>query len=560
MRRRRWEIIIALLLLICVAMVYGGVLRAEFVRWDDDILLYNNPHLTGLNAPALRWMWSAFDYVVRYQPLTWLTWATIAQCTGIHPFAYHLVSVILHGLNACLVFLLMRALLLRTGMGVGVLPEQRAKYAAICAGAGALVWAVHPMRVEVAAWASALLHCQALFFLLLAALFYLKAHTVHWPAPRRRILYWAAFASYAASLLSYPIGLGFTVVLVVLDVWVLRRFPSGLHGWLGAEGRRIWFEKLPFLGAALAVVAITVWARLHVSGGWLQSPSLDDFSLGHRLMQACYIWAYYLWRPLVPFDLSPVYTTLLSFRPADAAFGRSLMLLLVVTIVLVTQRQRWPMALALWMTHLILLVPVLGLTEHPHYPNDRYSYAVGILWSVALGAGLFALTSRPRPFAVALGGCLALAGIFGVFAERQTRIWRDSSTLFRYAIAQLGDHPYRADIHWRLGIALTDEGKLDEAVANYRIALSLAPDFAEAHHHLAVALERQHKSAEALEHYLAALRLMPDYAEAHCGAGLILAEQGRKDQAAWHLRRAAALDPKLPGIREKLSALLDETK
>jgi protein O-mannosyl-transferase len=553
MRRCGWEIMIVLLLVGCTALVFRGGLRADFVRWDDDILIYDNPHLTGLNAPTVRWMFTAFDYVVRYQPLTWLTWAAIAQWAGRNPAPYHLASLVFHALNACLVFLLIRELLLRTKRQM--VEPARAKYSALCAGAATLLWAVHPMRVEAVAWASALLHCQALFFVLTATLFYLKVHAPSGSPKQQRACYTLSVVAFAASLLSYPIALGFVIVLILLDWRVLRRFPPGAYGWRQADAKRVWLEKLPFLGVAVVVLGITIWARLNVSDGWVRTPALAEFGIGHRMMQACYIWAYYLWKPCVPFDLCPVYTTLLSFRPTDAAFGYSLMLLLVVTAVLVARRRRWAAAGALWIAYLILLVPVLGLTEHPHYPSDRYSYMVSILLSLAVAGGLYSLAHRPGQFVLGLAACVALVGFFGVLSARQTRIWRNSETLFRYTIAQLGSDPYRADVLWRLGMALADQQQLDEAVASYRAALSISPELAEAHHHLAIALERQQKGDEALEHYQTALRLMPDYAEAHSRLGFLLAERGRKDEAIAHLQRALALDPRLADVREKLGAL-----
>jgi hypothetical protein len=463
----------------------------------------------------------------------------VAEFGGRNPWGYHLASVVFHGLNGCLVFLLIRELLRRSRPAP---PEAGgAGFSELCAGAGALLWVAHPLRVEAVAWASALLHCQATFFLLSATWLYLKAYAPEATPRKQRLCYFASVLALAASLASYPIGLGFVVILLVVDVWVLGRLRVDLRAWREAKDRKVWLEKIPFLAVTGAVLGITAWTRLTAGGGWLPSPSLADFGLGHRFMQACYVWAYYLWKPWVPFDLSPVYTTLLSFRPTDAALGWSLMFLLIISAVLWTQRRRWPGLLALWLAYLTLLVPVLGLTEHPHYPSDRYSYLVGILWSIAMASGLSRLTRQPRRFAAAWGCCIALGLVFGTASERQTRIWRNSETLFRYTLQQLGRHPYRADIHWRLGMALADEGKLDEAIANYRAALSVVPSFGEVHYHLALALERQKKGDEALEHYLTALRLLPDYLEAHRRAAALLSASGKAEEARAHLRRASEL-------------------
>src|SRR5205823_3655595 len=99
-------------------------------------------------------------------------------------------------------------------------------------------------------------------------------------------------------------------------------------------------------------------------------------------MQAFYIWAHYVWRPLVPGDLAPVYTTLVEFRPMTLPFVASALLVVGVTTVLIWKRREWPVALTLWVAHLVLLAPLIGVTEHPHYPSDRYSYLQGVLWAI----------------------------------------------------------------------------------------------------------------------------------------------------------------------------------
>src|SRR5207245_7488261 len=122
-------------------------------------------------------------------------------------------------------------------------------------GLGALLWARPPLRDEVVAWPSAFLHCQALLFLLVAALCYLEAATREPPDRNRKLFFWISVGSFAVSLLSYPIGLGFVVILVVMDFYPLKRVTGS---WWNAAARRVWLEKLPFVGVALLVLGITL--------------------------------------------------------------------------------------------------------------------------------------------------------------------------------------------------------------------------------------------------------------------------------------------------------------
>jgi tetratricopeptide (TPR) repeat protein len=553
MRRYRWEIGLLLLLLGCTGAVFPRALQADFVQWDDDTLLYQNPHLTGLNPATVKWAFTAFDYVVRYEPLTWLSWAAVYQVFGRDPFGYHLANLVVHALNVCLVFLLLRRMLALAQAGDD--RAETASWGRLFAGAGALLWAIHPLRVETVAWASAFLHGQAIFFLLLSAWAYVEAGTSAPQTIRRACFYWASVLAFLCSLFSYPIGLGFVVVLLALDVYPLRRFRAGRGGWWDARARALCLEKLPFVAVAGFCVGITLWARLHVTGGWLEAAPLSEFGLLHRAMQAIYIWAYYVWKTWWPFDLAPVYTTLLEFRPSDAPFVQSLVFLGLASALLVSQRRAWPAALPLWISYLALMVPVLGLTEHPHYPNDRYSNLPGILTSIALAAALFEGCRTARARALALAGCLATACALGAWSVRQVGLWRNSDTLLRHQLEQLGNDPYRFDLHWRLGRVLADQGRLDEAMSHYLASLSIVPEFAEAHYSLGVALERSGKTDDALREFETTLRLKPAYAEAHVRLGFILAARGLKGEAAAHLREAVRVDPKLTAARRKLAEL-----
>jgi hypothetical protein len=413
------------------------------------------------------------------------------------------------------------------------------------AAAGALLWAVHPLRVETVTWASALLHSQAICFLLLATLAYCRATGSVTPA-RRRGWYWLSVLAYLASLFSYPIGLGFVVALLALDVYPRRRW--------GASGRaRLLLEKLPFAVAAGLCVGITLWARLNVRGGWIEAAPLAEFGLAHRLMQAAYIWAYYVWKPWWPVGLAPVYTTLLDFQPTDPVLVQSLVFLGILTVIIIAQRRVWPAVLPLWVTYLALMVPVLGLTEHPHYANDRYGNLAGILWSIALAAAALKWCRAPRRRAVALAGAGVVAVGLALLSFQQVGIWRNSTTLFEHILARLGNHPYRFDAHWRLGRVLTDQGQLEPAMAHHLAALNIAPNFAEAHFSLGVTLELLGQTDEAFQRYATALRLKSDYAEAHLRLGLLLAARGRRTEALEHLRHALRVDPGLAEARRTLA-------
>src|SRR6185369_1158212 len=252
-----------LVVLIVTGAVYWRVLAADFVYWDDDVEIYANPHLKGITPESLRWMFFGTGYVVRYQPLTWLTWSILYEFFQLRPLGYHLASWLVHCFNAGLVFLLIRKLLLI----VHPTREESSgdRSLVVCSALGALLWALHPLRVEAVAWVSAFLHLQALFFLLISTLCYLEACSSAATAKRRRLCYWTSVTTFGLSLLSYPISLGFVIVPAMLDVFVLKRFVPGRGAWRNSANWRLWLEKLPFLGVACLVLGITLLLRLNTS-------------------------------------------------------------------------------------------------------------------------------------------------------------------------------------------------------------------------------------------------------------------------------------------------------
>jgi tetratricopeptide (TPR) repeat protein len=546
MRRDRLTILVSLVLFCATFAVFSRVLVADFVQWDDDLSIYQNPHLKGLNVETLRWMFTDLRYVWRYTPLVWLTWEIIYQFQGAAPLGYHLVSLVVHSLNAVWLFLLLRKLLPL------VLPaeSQAAPNACrlVCPALGALLWAVHPLRVEPVAWAAGYLHCQSLFFMLLSLWLYLEAVTA--PGNKgKRWRYWLSVLFYAASLFSFPTSLGLVPLLVILDVYPLSRFRHGPGRWWNITARRIWLEKTPFAALALLAVGIGLLARCHPQPGWPPPPSLAQFSLFARAMQACYVWAYFLWKPWLPFGLAPLYTTLCEFNPAAWPFLSSAAFVAGVTVWLAWQRRQWPWALALWAAYLVLVVPVLGLTEHPHCPSDRYSYCPGILWPVLIASVLLKLWRQPRARVVAWLVVCVITAILGVLAFWQTRVWRNSEVLFRHTISELGDDPHRRDIQWRLAWHYASHGRFTDAVQQYQASIRTLPAEG-AYLALAGLLEQQGDAEGALTNYLAVLELRPNPYD-HNKAAAVLLKLGRTGEAIDHYRQALISLPNMvPALNE----------
>ncbi len=540
--------------------VFAGVGSNEFVHFDDNINIYENPHLSGLSAASLKWMFTDTAYAKRYMPLGWLTYAATQQLFGLNPRAFHAVSLLLHLANVVVLFLVLKRLSRLASPG-------KAKAALWCAAAGALCWAVSPLRVEAVAWASSLIYCPATLLALIWVMCWLRAQDETLSAAARKASYWCSVGAYAASLLTYPLALFAPVILFALEVFPLRRAGLRMADWRGANSRWLWLDKLPFLALAGAGLMLTVWARTFSEGDYNKTVGVTDFSTVPRVMQACYVWVYYLWKPWAPLDLAPVYPTLHGFQPLSLPFVFCAALLVAITTWLFTQRQSRPGLFVLWCCHLLILVPFLGLTEHNHSPADRYAYLHGLLWSalVTTGLGAWWKTGRRAQLAgvVLAAACLA----FALLAWQQVPAWRHTIALHRHLLARLGEDPARARYDEVLGVHYLRAGLTNDAIASFENAIrfdaarrdrQFADEGIPARAHLSLGniFARQGQFAAAIEHYRAAWQADPGSASAAVNLGLTYAELRRFDEAQQSFEAALRLNPASVSAHHNLGTLL----
>ena len=549
-------------LLAATLAVFAGVGGNEFVHFDDNINIYENPHLKGLSAESMRWMFTDTAYARRYMPLGWLSYAINQQLFGFTPRAFHAFSLLLHLTNVAVLFLLLQRLLRHVHTGAG---ERAVLW---CAAVGALFWAVNPLRVEAVAWASSLIYCPATLLAMLWLLGWLRAQDEATPPRLRQFFYWGSLVAYAASLLTYPLALFAPVGLFALEACGPRRAALRFADWFGSGTRRLWLDKLPFLVVAAAGVLLTAWARTG-SGEYNKPVTLGEFGVLPRFMQACYVWAYYVWKPWAPFDLAPVYPMLHGFRPLSMPFLASAVLLVALSAWLFERRRQQPGLFGLWCCHLVLLVPFLGLTEYNHSPADRYSYLHGVLWSCGIS---FALAARPTQHRIAPLAGLGLAtacALFGLLAWQQVTAWRHTISLHRHLIARLDQDPARARFDEVLGVHYLRAGLTNDAIASFQRAIDfdtrrddrhLAEEGIPARSHLSLGniFASREESAQAIEHYRAAMQADPASASAPVNLGLVLARMKRFDEARDCFADALRRNPASISAHHNLGTLLRE--
>ena len=522
-----------LLVALLTAVAFLPEFKNGFVGWDDYDNLLENPRFQGLDWTRLRWMFTTF-HMSLYRPLTWVTLGLDYTLWGMDPFGYHLSSLIFHVVNAVLVYLL-SLLLFRRAMSSPFTPGEFPLR--IAAGFAALLFALHPLRVEAVTWISGRENVVAGGFGLTALLCYLKA------AAGEKRAWWLSLAVviYALSLLAKASGMTLPLVLIVLDIYPLKRLGPGR--WLGSDANKVWLEKIPFLVLGLAAAVIGVLAKQETGA----MSSFAQYGLARRLAQALFGLAFYLWKTLLPVGLSPLYELPSQFNPLEWRFVLSGAAVLAITVVLLMARRRAPAVLAGWACYVILLLPILGIAQSgPQIVADRYSYLACLGWAMLAGAGMLHawrlwVNGRigPRLFISAAGlGAVILIGL-GFMTWQQTQIWHDSETLWRHALAVAERSRFKSSVaHYNLGKIVGSQGNLTEAIEHYRQALKVDPAHAKAHYNLGVALTRRGDLEEAIGHFRQAVRIQPDSAEAHESLGQALALQGNRDEAVQHYQEA----------------------
>jgi protein O-mannosyl-transferase len=535
----RLRLLLPVLIFLTSGAAFLPALRGDFLNWDDSVNFVANPYYRGLGWPQIKWMLGA-TLMGHYIPVTWLSFGVNYALGGMNPWGYHVGNLVLHATNATLVYLIARRLL-AAALSEGS-QDAHATRPIVTAGAfAALVWGVHPLRVESVAWITERRDVLCGLFFLLAILAYLKG--VEQRASLRPVWGALSLAAFAAALLSKAAAMPLPAVLLLTDVYPLRRWSVG---W-----RRLAAEKVPYalLATAAAVVALIALPR----GAGVTS--YESYGWVSRIGMVAYSFVFYPLKFVLPVRLSPMYELPARVDLASWPFLPALLGVAGVTAVLVLGRTRWPGGLAAWTYSTLMVLPVSGVVHAgSQLVNDRYSYLSGVGLAVLAGAGVVAvlrLRERGRATAttvsVLVGGAALVVLALGFAAWNQAQVWRDSETLWRWAVEM---DPGCSLCHGNLGSAITSAelglARLDEAEVHLRRAIELRPDNPIPHYNLGtlLAVRTRHAEAEAaLKKYL---ELLPSSPAGLGRLGLLYLLQGRLDEALPLLQRARGLAPAPP--------------
>lgn len=480
------------LAVLLAALVYWPVLRNGFVNWDDGRVLFGEPHLRSLSWENVRWIFTHL-HGDSYHPLCLLLFSGLHHFWGLDPLPYHAASLLIHLAMTAGVFAVSWRLL-KTALPPSPDEENRLILAASFA---ALLFSLHPLQAEPVASVSYLTDIPACLFALYAILAYLHGRLG------------LSLALYLASGLSRWQGVSLPVILLVLNIYPLKRLKGEPKDWLSPEARKVWRELAPYALIAAAILLVHAWAK--AGEGY--------HAVGARPLAAASGLVFYPWKWLLPRGLLPVYVL-------EASRGY-LGLAGAATILLYLARRRWPAGLAVWACYAAAIAPTLGFSaDGPMFAHDRYAYFSCLGFPVLAAAGLFLLGGK-RPRLALIASVFFLANL-GRMTFAQVQVWHDPESLWRNALAidpsstfanfRMGSYllwekrdyagaiqcferqrrvdPQKADINLgfaynALGASLYEQGKFEEAAENFKQALRHDPGRLELQNNLRAALSKK---------------------------------------------------------------------
>jgi protein O-mannosyl-transferase len=445
-------LVLSLALILLTVLVYWPVGNNAFINFDDNHYITENTHVrSGLSWDTVKWAFTTFD-AANWHPLAWLSHALDYQLFGLNPAGHHFISVLLHGLNVMLLFLVLQSLTRFTWRSLIV----------------AALFAVHPLNVESVAWAAERKTLLSMMFFLLAVWAYCSY-------VRKRSLrrYFAIAALFGLALMSKPQVITFAILLLLLDYWPLGRsrfftreadsggaLPPKSGAWLLAE-------KVPLL----ALSAVSAVITLHAQSAGHAVRTVVEYSLGSRIENAIVSYAWYVRDVFLPRHLAPIYP-----HPEGLIETWKVLLaaaiLLAISALAIVGRKRAPYLLFGWLWFLGTLVPMIGLIQVGVQARaDRYMYValIGILVATIWGvAELLARYKVSPAWAGVLFGLVVAA--LSIAAVNQIGHWRNSETLWTYTIEATGNNFMAED---NLAQELAHQGRTQEAMVHFQNTLRL---------------------------------------------------------------------------------------
>jgi tetratricopeptide (TPR) repeat protein len=517
------------LILIVSFGVYLNALFNGFV-YDDKYLLLQNPWIKDVrHIPKMffseMWAFKRVEVVNYYRPMFHIFYMLDYHIFGLRSWGFHLTKILFHMGSSLLVFLMASTIMSRHG-------ETNTKtYNEYIPFAAALLFATHPIHTEAVL---GITEVSLAFFYFLSFYLYVRANVTGRGVPVSSLVFFFLAALSKETALTLPILL-FAYDYSFKRVLILHPKPGTFYLLLK--------RYLPYL----VVAGIYFILRTYAIGGFSPEKVHAELSGYEYFINVFPLFAQYLGKLILPVNLNAAYV----FHPIHSLLewkgimGVTVTLCFIFTLYLARDRNR-----VVFFSLLLIVIPLLPAFYIPalgeHTFAERYLYIPSAGFVIIISSGLRGIASldalRDRAVPIMLSVVLIITALYSAGTIKRNPVWKDSLTLWSDTVKKSPDS--RA-VHTNLGAAFYYQGRIDDAIEEYKEALRLKPDYADAHNNLGTAYHSQNRIDEAIEEYKEALRLKPDYLDAHYNLGIAYAMQGRMDEAIEEYKSAIRLKPDL---------------
>lgn len=456
---------IFLVISVCI-WTYRDSIENELV-WDSYHYLVKHVfYISSLNLDNVIWMFLSLDPY--WHPLTWLSWAIDYQMYGgLVSRGYHLSNNILHAINSGIVFILMLVAFGLKNRVADRFPIRTDNKAILAATFAALLFAVHPQHVEAVVWVAQRKDLLCQLFLMTAMLSYVKFTTSRGHSKT----YWlnGTLGLFALALLSKPMAVTFPVLLLLIDVYPLRRtrlFTNANESNDLCATYVLLREKVPFFLLSLLVILIT----LHVQNTWVSGYSLDL-----RLLNAFNSILLYIGKFVLPLNFAPLYPysvdlngviTWKAFLPIFGFLG------ITIAVLWLWKRNIYSGLIA-WLFYLIALSPVLGLIQAGEQgAADRFAYLPTLPAYLLIGAGILVGLEKAGLKNRVLMFLFLSVLVFALSAKtkQQIHVWKNPQSLWSYIVKL---NPTNVTAQYNLGIIYFRQEDFEQAALHFDRSVEL---------------------------------------------------------------------------------------
>ncbi len=398
-------------ILILTYITFLPALINQITNWDDNVYLMDNLMMQKPISIAAQYFFTHF-YGSNYFPFPQITYSIIWNSYKFNPVIYHEVSLIFHILNVALVFWF-----------IYLLSGKKIEVAVVVA----VLFGIHPMRVESVAWIAELKDVQYSFFFIFGLICYYKYIK---GVPKNILFIILAFIFFILSGFSKPAATTFSLAIILIDFYTKRKFDK----W-------VVIEKIPFLLLSLGLGILTIKAQQGTA-----IAKFEVFTIFQRFMFASYSMLNYIYKLFLPINLSALYPYphLIGTRLPYQFYAMPVIALLILGLVFWSYKYTRIIAFGFlfFLANIVLVLQFMSVGIA--LISERYTYIpyIGLFFIIGMG---FSWIYRNKDQKFASYKSVSIAAFIGVtitlayLSSERCKVWFNCDILWSDVIKQFPD-------------------------------------------------------------------------------------------------------------------------